>query len=337
MNFSSVLVVTYGRSGSTLLQGLLNSIDGYLVRGENHNFCYGLFQAYGALRRTQSEFGTTVESFATDPWFGANRLNADMFLRDCAGAVRRQLLGHTAPEAVMCLGFKEIRYTGMPDLEEYLSFLEKILPHTAFVFLTRDHASVARSGWWRNMSVGDVHAELEAFEARAKRFAERRNNCCWIDYESMIKQGKPLEDMFRFLGARYDADAVRRVLSVTHSYVEGGKAKELQLTYVAFDPLPPALSLTVLSIGGVAVINGEAVDAAALIATCGAKACEVRWGLPSPLTGELYSGNARAANARFAVDVSACTPGTELVLEVVMPDNSRVEIARCRVPPSTPA
>lgn len=36
--FGSILVITYGRSGSTLLQGILNSIDGILIRGENHNF-----------------------------------------------------------------------------------------------------------------------------------------------------------------------------------------------------------------------------------------------------------------------------------------------------------
>ena len=30
-----VFVVTYGRSGSTLLQTVLQSIDGYFIRGEN--------------------------------------------------------------------------------------------------------------------------------------------------------------------------------------------------------------------------------------------------------------------------------------------------------------
>src|SRR5688572_1085508 len=30
-----LFIVTYGRSGSTLLQGVLNSIPGYLIRGEN--------------------------------------------------------------------------------------------------------------------------------------------------------------------------------------------------------------------------------------------------------------------------------------------------------------
>ena len=33
-DFGYLFVVTYGRSGSTLLMGLLNSIPGYLIRGE---------------------------------------------------------------------------------------------------------------------------------------------------------------------------------------------------------------------------------------------------------------------------------------------------------------
>jgi hypothetical protein len=33
--FPNIFVVTYGRSGSTLLQGVLNGIPGFLIRGEN--------------------------------------------------------------------------------------------------------------------------------------------------------------------------------------------------------------------------------------------------------------------------------------------------------------
>ena len=32
-----VFVMTYGRSGSTLLMGILNSIPGWLLRGENRH------------------------------------------------------------------------------------------------------------------------------------------------------------------------------------------------------------------------------------------------------------------------------------------------------------
>ena len=39
-----LFVLTYGRSGSTLLQGILNSIPGYLVRGENRQILFHLHE-----------------------------------------------------------------------------------------------------------------------------------------------------------------------------------------------------------------------------------------------------------------------------------------------------
>ncbi len=38
----SVIVITYGRTGSTLLVGLLNSAEKTLIRGENGNFFFNL-------------------------------------------------------------------------------------------------------------------------------------------------------------------------------------------------------------------------------------------------------------------------------------------------------
>ena len=99
MNFQSVLIVTYGRSGSTLLQGLLNSIDGCVVRGENHNMVYRLYQAYAALLRSQEEVVKAKSDGAspTNPWFGATMLDDKAFVADVAAIVRRQLLGGLDP------------------------------------------------------------------------------------------------------------------------------------------------------------------------------------------------------------------------------------------------
>ena len=43
-----IFIVTYGRSGSTLLQGILNSIPGYLVRGENRQALRHLYAFHTA-------------------------------------------------------------------------------------------------------------------------------------------------------------------------------------------------------------------------------------------------------------------------------------------------
>ncbi|UCV16550.1 hypothetical protein [Quatrionicoccus australiensis] len=62
MKFKSILVVTYGRSGSTLLQGVLNTLPNVLIRGENHDFCWGLYLAWKSLIQTKTGFGMNSSS-----------------------------------------------------------------------------------------------------------------------------------------------------------------------------------------------------------------------------------------------------------------------------------
>jgi len=69
MNFPSVLIITYDRSGSTLLQGILNSIDGCLIRGENNGFCLHLFLAQ-----------QHPERHSNGVWYGAGLFNQTAFL-----------------------------------------------------------------------------------------------------------------------------------------------------------------------------------------------------------------------------------------------------------------
>lgn len=59
--FGSVLIITYGRSGSTLLQGILNSIPGYLIRGENENLMAHFYNAYKII-----EFGHFYQIYDKD-------------------------------------------------------------------------------------------------------------------------------------------------------------------------------------------------------------------------------------------------------------------------------
>ena len=53
-----LFVVTYGRSGSTLVQGLLNAMPGVLVRGENNLFVLPLFRSWDALASFQDAAAT---------------------------------------------------------------------------------------------------------------------------------------------------------------------------------------------------------------------------------------------------------------------------------------
>ena len=69
--FGYLFVVTYGRSGSTLLMGLLNSVPGYLVRGENWDALHHLFRFHRTLAEGSQRWDPARLRQRTHPFFGA--------------------------------------------------------------------------------------------------------------------------------------------------------------------------------------------------------------------------------------------------------------------------
>ncbi len=114
-----VFVVTYGRSGSTLLQSLLNSCKGVQIRGENGNVLYHLYRAAMAARSTR-QIGKTPQTVVPDgPWYGAGEVRPVLFESELIGNFVRTVL---APDdGIQVTGFKEIRYN------------RNFVPHDQFV------------------------------------------------------------------------------------------------------------------------------------------------------------------------------------------------------------
>jgi len=333
MNYSSVLVVTYGRSGSTLLQGVLNSIAGCVVRGENENFCHGLFLAYRAMQAARRTHGGEGARSPTDPWYGAPELDPEKFLADASALVRNQLLGELDPASVRCLGFKEIRYIGATHLAEYLGFLERLFPSAAILFLTRDHDSVSRSAWWRENDPQVVKDRLARFEAEVGTWARGRSNYFHIDYADLVANGARVEEMFAFLGAPYSRATLAQVLETPHSYVPkpgsgvaGAAASEpgagLRVLKFAADPVKAwsAADGKKRFAGGLLLVQEAMPSSAALRARSGDVVLQSEWGLPSPKLASEFAGHPKSTNARFRIDITACPPKATVELEIVTAD-----------------
>ncbi|RLJ67610.1 sulfotransferase [Sulfurisoma sediminicola] len=342
MNFENALVVTFGRSGSTLLQGLLNSIDGCLVRGENHNLCYGLFWAYEALCRAKTEHVGTDK--VTSPWFGAGLLDPDQFVIDAREVLRRQLLAGTKPGQVQCWGFKEIRYLPS-DLADkrlkgtsnkiwlrYLEFLGKLFPACAFIVLTRNVEQVAESGWWKDHPANKVAAALAEFDQLREDWGGGKSNVFHIDYDDIVNTTPRLQAMFDFLGAPYDKQRIDGVLGTSHSYGNRSTpdarapepapawkpkimAHDTPTELVTLDPAPTKAGPATL--GGVVVLTTTINDECALFATVGKSRYRVEWQLPSPKAAVRYPGNPRAANGRFKIVGVQLEPGVPVDLWLV--------------------
>ncbi len=226
LRFKSLLIVTYGRSGSTLLQGLLNSIDGMLIRGENNNVFRHLFALYQTAQGW-SQFGTYSQN-ANSPWYGIGAVDHQQLLGQIQQMARMLVVSDQQDRRdIRCFGFKEIRYPDLGEhLSDYLEFLTLAFPQTAFVFLTRDHDEVANSGWWQDQDPQQVRQTLSDFERRAKDFAQGRADCFQLSYADIVQKTCTLEQMFAFLGAPYEPSVIDLVLATPHSYRPSSEASK---------------------------------------------------------------------------------------------------------------
>ncbi|HEX6999361.1 MAG TPA: sulfotransferase [Gammaproteobacteria bacterium] len=335
MNYESILIVTYGRSGSTLLQGVLNTIDGCFIRGENMNFCRGLYQSYLALRLTRDTYGEAGECHAaTSPWFGAAQLNLERFLQDARSMLLHQLMGDR-DEKPRCVGFKEIRYFGMPagELHGYLDFLAELLPRPAFLFLTRDHDEVSRSGWWAFQHPELLKARLEEFEDAIGNYRSSTAGTFFLDYSDLAPGAIRLRNLHAFLGVPYRPERVERVLGVRHSFrlrnpctVRWSPEAGRWLDRLSLDPMWPEPRKP-FALTGVAVLNRHELQRVCRLEcedASGRRAAE--WEISSAHSGELLPAETRLRSAGFRLDDVVLEDNKPIRLVLVRPSGQECEL-----------
>jgi hypothetical protein len=214
-----LFVVTYGRSGSTLLMGLLNSIPGYLIRGENWDALRHLFRFHRTLSEGSRRWEPGRLRQRTHPFFGAG----DFPIRKSLEGTRRLVLDTVLrpKDDTRVTGFKEIRWYG-DDVGEYVEWLREVFPGARFVVNTRDHAEVRRSGWWAKHP---EHAEqLPAIEERILVLAGSLGEAAYrVHYNDYVADLTVLRGLFDWLGEPFDEAAVRSVLETPHSVRGGGQ------------------------------------------------------------------------------------------------------------------
>lgn len=171
-----VIVIGPGRSGTTIAQALLNCCPHTLIRGENNNFFYSIYNAYSNLIRVDHR---PAVSGPESPWFGYEFFNPEEFLRLMSDYARNTLSGRCsgAPPSPkpFVLGFKEIRffhrinsakYSTVPllDVVPYLKFLTRLFPGVKFVYVDRDPLEIAESSWWSLFDRDQLVADINEFK-----------------------------------------------------------------------------------------------------------------------------------------------------------------------------
>ena len=208
-----VFVVTYGRSGSTLLMGLLNTIPGYLVRGENHDALHHLFLFDQTMRTESENRGGRRTREATHPFFGIGGYPRAKALRQLRRLATDTVL--RPREDTRVTGFKEIRWYH-DDLEAYVDWLREVFPGARFLVNTRDHADVLQSKWWAKEE--GAAERLAGLEQRILALAERLGEAAYrVHYDEYVADPTVLRGMFAWLGEEFDEATVRATMAVRHS------------------------------------------------------------------------------------------------------------------------
>ncbi len=215
-DLSYVFVMTYGRSGSTLLMGLLNTIPGYLIRGENDDAMAFLHDFHRTCVQRSTFWPVERMRMRSNPFFGMGDFPAGASI---AGARRLALDTLLRPKPdTRVTGFKEIRWWRHDDLDEYVAWLLEVFPGARFLVNTRAHEAVLRSKWWAKGDPAQNAAHLADIERRLLATASRLGDAAYhVHFDDYVRDPRLLAPMFAWLGEEYDETSVRATMARKHS------------------------------------------------------------------------------------------------------------------------
>lgn len=210
-----LFVMTYGRSGSTLVNGLLNAIPGYLVRGENRDALHHLFLFHTTLATESRRASREALRERTNPFFGIGDFPPQQSLDGIRRLALDTVLRPTPQTRVT--GFKEIRWYH-PDVEEYVAWLQQVFPGARFLLNTRAHADVLQSKWWAKGDREQNAATLAGIEAGMLALADGLGEAAYrVHYDDYVADPTVLRGLYAWLGEEWDEASVRATLAVRHS------------------------------------------------------------------------------------------------------------------------
>ena len=155
MAHEHLVIVSYPRSGSTVIQRVLNRAEGTLIKGETIGAINHLAEFVHLIEDVRRDVAPLVEIPSADdrnPMYGYGDFNIDVVLDNLRNAFTHGVLG--MPEGIFRLGWKENFISpinlGHRKATQTLQFIQRLLPNTKFVFNVRSPEVTATSAVWKN-------------------------------------------------------------------------------------------------------------------------------------------------------------------------------------------
>ncbi len=234
--FRYVFVVTYGRSGSTLTQGLLNALPRTVVRGENNFYLLELFRAWERVRAFRRVHMKHNPQAGHSAFYGLHEIRPISLVRSARATVTGHLLGSEPASQVDVLGFKEVLWHQVEpeETEAFFDFLDKTFPGVKFVLNQREHENVVGSGFWQGHDEAEVMGAIRRVE-EIQQFlrGSRPDRSLDVHYEQITSDDpevsqRQLRALAEFVHGSCDAEtmaAMRATLEQGHGPYPFGKSR----------------------------------------------------------------------------------------------------------------
>jgi len=216
-----VLLCCVGRSGSTTLQRILNTIPNSNICGENYGAIFDLLRFYKNIKRTTFDqvvggtkpvkYDFLIEKKVKPAWY--NSYNYD----EVVGMIRFLIMRMFKDKTETTLwGFKEIRCElhNIELLEEF----KELFPQTKVIVMIRENIKQqAKSGWFK-----DDPGAMQTIKGHSKTLLDfynfHKEYTYFLTFEKMFIKAN-IRDLFSFIGCDEDFDE-NKVVSVLTNKIE---------------------------------------------------------------------------------------------------------------------
>lgn len=217
MDDKIVLICATGRSGSTTLQRLINTIPDSNICGENFAAVNSLLEFYIRIKETTVNYVPGhFQPFTYDYLIKKNIKPAwynSYNFQNVVKMIKTMIINmFKDSETTNLWGFKEIRYDS--GRINYIKEFKELFPQTKVIIHIRENIeNQSKSGWYKDDK--DAVKFLSIATHELINFAKQNKEWCYIStFESMFNKDN-IKNIFTFIGCgeKYDENKIAEVLT----------------------------------------------------------------------------------------------------------------------------
>lgn len=228
-NDDIILICAVGRSASTTLQRILNTIPNSNICGENWGAVNDLLRFYLNIKKSTfrnipggknpKSYESLITSRQKPMWY--NSYDYGEIVEHIKLLITKMF---KKSEDTSVWGFKEIRYMSKSedsndgDIELISAFIE-LFPQTKVILHIRDDTKrQSKSGWWRGnwkKFGGDSEKFLTDLNDEFRKFHHKNKDFTYLStFDDMLDVDK-VQDIFEYVGypESFDKDEIRNILN----------------------------------------------------------------------------------------------------------------------------